>query len=443
MTPKRIPIAALQVGMYVCGFDRSWLQTPFFTHRFLIQHQSQIDKLLRSGIREVEIDPSRGIDVRAEPGEAAPAEAEPATADSTEPEPERHEPSAPPDPPPQAPPVKSPSMLGRELTGARQARQELLQRVESVFESVSSASTIRSEAVRDVVQDIMGKTLDNQAAFLALVRTRDFDPALRDHLLCVSTLALIVGKALGYDAERLQHLAAGALLHDVGLLRLPHYMYRLPHALRKRERSLYESHPQLGTSLLQRNGGFHPEVIRIVAEHHEALAEEGRRGANAGRGDAGKDITEASRLVMVLDRYDEFLTGQHDPTPLPSHQALSRLYQEARSNRLDLQMVSHLIRVIGVYPLYSLVELNTGERGLVTAVIPGKLHVPVIALFLAPDGRPITPPVTVDLSREGAGPQARSIVTTLDADKEQVRPEDILAQLEPEEPRGMCRTQAG
>ena len=99
-------------------------------------------------------------------------------------------------------------------------------------------------------------------------------------------------------------------------------------------------------------------------------------------------------------------------------------------------MVSLLIRVIGVYPLYSLVELNTGERGIVAAIAPGRLHRPVLALFLAPDGRPYSPLRLIDLSREAPGPNARSIVATLDAEREHLRPEDILAQCNSDPPPG-------
>jgi putative nucleotidyltransferase with HDIG domain len=427
MSQKRIAVTKLKVGMYVCGFDQSWLQTPFFTHRFLLQDQAQIDKLVQSGIQEVSIDPSKGLDIEGD--EEAPACATPTPASSAT-ERDKVPPVAQEEPPPvpSAPPAsKPPWMMGRELGTARQARQEMLQRVDVVFQSVSTSSTIQSEQVKDVIQDIMARTIDNEAAFLALVRTREFDPALRDHLLSVSTLALIVGKSLGYEAEKLEHLATGALLHDVGLLRLPHYMYRLPHVLKKGERSLYESHPHLGTTLLQRNGGFPQQVIQIVADHHETLASPERKQAANGR-----ELSEASRLVMVLDKYDEMITGQHDPAPLSPHQALSRLYQDAQANRLDMELVSHLIRLLGVYPLYSLVELNTGERGIVTAVAPGKLHQPGLALFQDPTGQPYNPPILVDLSSGSSGGPIRSIVASLDAEQEGFRLEHVLSQLEPE-----------
>ena len=409
MAVKKIPIDKLTVGMYVSGFDRSWLQTSFLTHRFLIKTETQIEKLKQSGVQEVEIDTDKGTDLDGE----LPIKASLSPTPTPQPE-VVAQPVL-----PQDPEVAMREGLAQRLAGAKQARQELLKSVHTVFDQVASSSSVESEKVKQVVGDIMEKTLDNQAAFLALIRTREFDPALRDHLLSVSTLAIIMGQALGYEGLRLQNLATGALLHDVGLLRLPHYMYRLPHALRKFERTLYESHPQLGTAMLDKNGGFAPEVIRMVTEHH--VTPDGLGYPQ----DVAADATlEESRLVMVLDRYDEMLTGQLTLPPQSPQEALSHLYKEGQAKRLDLTLVSQLIRVIGVYPLYSLVELSSGEKGIVVAVPSGKSHQPIVSIVAEASGQRCLPPRTIDFSHQESG--GCTIVTALDPDKEGIVIEDVL-----------------
>ena len=441
MSQRRIPIDSLKVGMFVCGMDRSWLHTPFFTHRFLIQDETQIDKLKQSGIQHIDIDTARGADIGTEPTPAPQPDASPSVPSfrllETPAMPisiEQLEDTA-------EPPVTLQSEvhgnkplreMARSFHAARNFRQELLKRVDSLFDSISEASSIKNEDVQPVVQEIIAKAIENQAAFLALVRTRDFDPSLRDHLLSVSTLTAIAGKTLGRTPAQMEHLATGALLHDIGLLRLPHYMYRLPQTLKKGERSMYESHPKLGASLLQRSGGFPDEVIRIVLEHHEASG-----------GDRRTQQSEDSRLVKVIDRYDEFLTAQTEASPVPPHQALSRLYQEAQGDNLDMALVSHLIRLIGVYPLYSLVALNTGEHGIVTAISPGKLHQPLLALFRGPNGELYSPPLVVDLAQQPSGAPVRSIQSTLEAEQEGINLDGILSQFVPESVEIGSTTKAG
>lgn len=84
-------------------------------------------------------------------------------------------------------------------------------------------------------------------------------------------------------------------------------------------------------------------------------------------------------------------------------------------------MVSHLVRLVGVYPLYSLIRVNNGERGIVTSMTPGKLHQPVVTLIQDPDGKSSTPPIAVDLSDEAEEA----------AEKESIRIQDSLPDTAP------------
>jgi putative nucleotidyltransferase with HDIG domain len=408
MAVKRIPVGSLKVGMYVAGFDRSWLTTSFLTHTFLIKTAAQIEKLRQSGVQEVDIDPSRGLDEGVEEGdyEAVPSSELPPLKAATG---------------NVLPNSASPEALGAELAQARQAREEMLQQVETVFQNIGTSEIIHSQEVKHVVAQMMPKVMDSQAAYMALIRTREFDPALRDHVLSVSTLALVMGHTLGYDEKRLRTLATGALLHDVGMLRLPNYMLRLSKTLSKPERDLYETHPRLGVTLLQKNGGFHTDVLRVVAEHHASQDQSGYP-----QDVSGAQTGEMSQIILIADRYDEMITGQLGVTPLPAREVLSTLYRDAQAGKYNLSLVSHLIRVVGVYPLYSLVALNTGDRGIVVNVTPGKLHLPVVLLVRDAAGNPYSPPIPLDLAVQSGPGEAKSIATVLDAEKEGIKVEDYL-----------------
>jgi putative nucleotidyltransferase with HDIG domain len=408
MAVKRIPVDSLKIGMYVAGFDRSWLTTSFLTHSFLIKNQSQIQKLKQSGIQEVDIDPAQGLDEGPDNPSSEPGlpQEPPAPKQST------HSPS---------PPPGSPQALGAELARARQVREELLQALTAVFQTIGSSAIIQSQAVKQVVIQMIPKVLDSPAAFMALIRTRDFDPALREHVLSVSTLALIMGQSLGYDEKHLCTLATGALLHDVGMLRLPSYMLRLSNTLSKPERDLYETHPRLGVALLQKSGGFHTDVLRLVAEHHVNLDQSGYpQDIVAGR------PGETSQIILIADRYDEMLTGQLGVSPLPAREVLSTLYKDAQAGRMDLNLVSQLVRVVGVYPLYSLVALNTGDHGIVISVTPGKLHLPVVLLIKDREGQPYSPPIPLDLATQDENREPKFVETMLNAEQEGIRVENYL-----------------
>ena len=408
MAVKRVPVDRLKVGMYVAGFDRSWLTTSLLTHTFLIKSDSQIQKLKQSGIQAVDIDPNQGLDdgIDAEAFEPVASQELPPLKAATQ---------------NILPATGTPHALGADLATARQVREELLHAVETVFQNIGTSEVIQSQEVKQVVTEMMPKVLDSQAAFMALIRTREFDPALREHVLSVSTLALIMGQTLGYDDKRLLTLATGALLHDVGMLRLPNYMLRLSNTLSKPERTLYETHPRLGVTLLQKNGGFHTDVLRVVAEHHAHQDQSGYPPDVA-----GAQTGEMSQIILIADRYDEMLTGQLGVAPLPARDVLSTLYKEAQASRFSLTLVSHLIRVVGVYPIYSLVALNTGDRGIVINVTPGKLHLPVVLLITDSGGHPYSPPIPLDLAAQQGAGGATSIAAVLNAEQEGIRIEDYL-----------------
>lgn len=408
MAIKRIPVDSLKVGMYVAGFDRSWLRTSFLTHSFLIKTADQIHKLKQSGVAEVDIDPSRGLDHR--PDSHAAESVQPEAMPSLEPDPADTDDT----------PVTLLD-LGKDIAEAREAREEMLQAVEQVFKHAATKELVNSQEVKHMVTDMMPKVLAHKAAFLALIRTRDFDPALRDHVLSVCTLALIMGGTLGYDEKRLRTLATGAMLHDVGMLRLPDYMLRLSKTLSKPEKDMYETHPRLGVTLLQKSGGFHTDILRIVVEHHATIDQSGYPADVSGR-----QTGEMSQVVLIADRYDEMLAGQLGVTPATPRDALSRLYVDAIAHRLNQELVAQFIKVVGVYPLYSLVALSSGDRAIVTGITPGKLHQPVVLLVKDAGGLPYTPPIPLNLSAETDGASQRSIVSLLDAEREGICVEEYL-----------------
>ena len=110
-------------------------------------------------------------------------------------------------------------------------------------------------------------------------------------------------------------------------------------------------------------------VRQIAAEHH--VPPDGR--GYPSETSAGS-TAEASRIGMIADRYDELLTGFWGLRPLSSHAAIQQLFKEGEFGCLDLGLVSLFIKLVGIYPVYSFVELNTKERGMITTINPATLH---------------------------------------------------------------------
>jgi hypothetical protein len=114
-------------------------------------------------------------------------------------------------------------------------------------------------------------------------------------------------------------------------------------------------------------------------------------------------------------------------TMSPAQQALTQFYQRYQADADMLQIVSYLIRTIGVYPLYSVVALNSGELAVVGAITPGKVHLPFLYICRDRSGNPCRPPVPLDLIHEPAG--GRAIRDVRNALREGLDVEAVLRQV--------------
>jgi len=416
MATKRIPIDQVILGMFVTGIDQPWFQTPFLTHRFLLRKSTQIAKLRGANIRFVDIDTERGVDVESTPEELSSDTLEPTTPDlpsAYQLLEARIE---------QMPESVKAKPLSEELNAVREAKEQMMGEVKELLDSVRTSGVVNGSQVKELSEEIIEATVGHEEAYAALIRTREFSPALYDHALSVSTLTVLLGRILGFEKEQLEHLAMGALLHDIGLLQLPTNVINPVGSLSPSDRSLFESHPKMGVDILKHSKQIPEEVMRLVSEHHAVSQPSSKPGPNT-----GLDISYGSKLIRVIDQYDELLSGHGQPAPFPVKDALRELYQLGQKNQLDQQLVAHLVSQIGIYPLYSLVQLNSGERGIVTAVTPGQLLRPVVLVIQDPNLQPYPDPMPINFSSLDDQGTALEIVEVLDAEKEGVRVEEILS----------------
>ncbi|MBX3332500.1 MAG: DUF3391 domain-containing protein [Nitrospira sp.] len=396
MTSQRISIADLQIGMYVSALDLPWYRSPFLRHSFLVERDSQIDKLIRAGVRSVTIDLVRGLAPDSRDDEAAPSA-----------------PAALPSPTPMVKQLKPLAQLTDEYRQAKLAKQQLTQAVQSVFTTISKTGTVNTQQAAEAVQEItiVTRTLTHASLFMALSQNQPGESMLSQHALTTCTLSLVLGQAFQFNPLELQELATAALLHDVGLLQIkPTIRHRIHSGsgLSQAEKSEFETHPNRGVRTLQRQGGFDGPILHLIANHHVYLDDSGY--PQEARGEFTSDRT---RILMVVDRYDELLTGFGGTTPLTSHQTFQRLYQEVQKGTLDERIVSTFITLIGIYPIHSQVRLNTQEVAVVTELNQTQLHQPIITITHRPGGKEYPDPFVINLAEQVDADEPRSIETII------------------------------
>ena len=352
-----IAVDRLRVGMYV-HLDVGWLAHPFPLSSFRIDRPEQIDTIRGLGLRQVRWSPALSELAAAPPGSAptapAPAGAAP--------------PAASPAP---APPAETAQQAEqrrrREALAGERAALALCERqyAEAAREWRRSAELVgadpggareRTEALSRALVD---KMLAQPETCIRLLGIGAGDRA-GAHALNVTLISLLLARLLGLDADALAELGVGALLHDIGKLDLPDRVRHADEAFSAAETRLYREH--VGHGVTQgRRMGLAAGALLVIAQHHE-LAD----GSGFPQQLDGARMTPAARVVALVNRYDNLCNPLQPGRARTPHEALSLLY--AQRGRYGSEVINGFVRMMGVYPPGSLVQLSDDRWALVTSV---------------------------------------------------------------------------
>jgi len=409
---KRISVGDLKLGMYIVGMDQPWYRTPFLLHKWLLTNPDDIVQLQRHGIREVTIDVARGVDVGVMADEPIPPrndETAPASLQSP-----AASPSSSSDPAGlNEPDVEAVVQQALEAKAAYREAQEAMDRVFSELEAGQPPHLV---ALKNIVAGLMNRILVNPESMMTrffLEKMRRYDRTLASHGMDVCLLALIVGIEYGCSDNDRESLGIGALLHDIGYVRLPRNAYRKSSPLTDHEKSLMQQHPQLAATVLSRGEPLPDGAIRIIAQHHEWLDGNGfPNGLKRG------SIFNLAQLVGVVDAFDGMVAARHGRPPLLPHDAIRQLFVLGEKGRYEKALIEVAIKALGVYPIGSLIKLNTGERAVVTGLNHTDRLKPRIRIITEPAGDPHTSMVEIDLTVVKPNEPTRTILRVLDPEQE-------------------------
>ncbi len=370
--------------MFVIGVDRAWLETPFLRHRFLIKSEEDITRMRESGIREVTIDPTLGLAT---------------DTPSSEPDPEAGQDSP-------------PGVTAQSLEAARLVRDQTQQALRRLFDGAKTGAPMNLAEVGTAVEGLVSQLTTDRTAIMLQTQLSQAGRTDRDpcaHALDVSVLSLAVGRLHGLPMPTLKQLGMGALVHDVGELQIAAELFAKTTPFTEEDRRIIETHPQAGVALLREIADLPDTVRRIVAEHHERLD-----GSGYPMKLRNPDISVPGQIVGLIERYDAMVSPRGARPALPIRQAVRRLYQRERRHRFDRTLIDRLIQCVGVYPLGTAVELNTGERGIVIAVNPDARLKPTVKVVTDPAGQRYPTPRIIDLAALAPTAPPRSITQVIE-----------------------------
>lgn len=436
-TVKTITIDQLKPGMFLVGMDQPWHRTPFLFHKRLIRHQDDINLLRQYAIKIVKIDSSKGLDLEMDSSEKS-VHPDPAGQNTKSTHRLRtQEDTLPSRTPNTATPTKpshevapdllkenSPSTYNAEGNAAAPSNAhklaeaahatytEAASTIERMFEELETGAVPQPATARLVVENVLARVLDDSASMLSLLslqKMKRFDRTLASHALDVCTLSLIVAQAYGVAEEELEAIGAGALLHDIGYIRLPRNLYRKINDLSEHEHATLQQHPALGQAILQEAKEDREAVIRIVVEHHEY-----QNGSGFPHKLTGDSLSVLAQLVGLVDIYDGMVSRRGGRPAMLPHDAIRQLFRLGDTGQCSKDLIQAMIGSLGVYPIGSLVLLNTAEHAVVVRMNHAQRIKPVVSVITGPHGGSYLPPIRVDLAAQIAGASVRTITKVLD-----------------------------
>jgi HD-GYP domain-containing protein (c-di-GMP phosphodiesterase class II) len=397
----RVNVEDLRPGMYVVELDRPWLETPFLFQGFAIESDQDLARL-RSCCRFVYVDEARG--------EAAPSRRRPTA--PRRPDPPRREarltglPPVAAAPSPRAAKVLVP--FEEEVHTGRRLHDQTKAHIYQMFRDVRLGRSVDTAGARILVKGMVGSIMRNPNALIWMTQLKNRDEYTALHSLNVCVLSVTFGRHLGLGEEALVELGMGALMHDIGKIKVPLDVLNKPGRLTLEEFDLMKQHPLYGRDILNGSRDLSSTIIDVAYSHHERMS-----GHGYPLGKTGDAISRYGKMVAIVDVYDAITSDRVYHTGMSAIEALKRLY-EWRKDSFDEYLVEQFIQCLGIYPVGTTVELTTGEIGLVVAVNETAKLKPKVVVVMDADKRPCRPHRIVDLEREsrrsGGGPSVRRVL---------------------------------
>ncbi len=385
-----VPVHTLKAGMYVCGLDRPWSETPFLMQGFNIDCSEDIEQISHY-CKKVHVDMKRSyadLPVVSRPMRSM-----------TELFPGR-----------QLKKYTRQATWKRELPEARKALGNLATDTVAMMRAIRSDTPFDMNHIKSSVSGVIDSVIRNPDTSMWLSRLKTKDDYLYSHSVSCAIWAVAIGRQIGLPRHDLRTLAIGSLLFDAGKVRLPASLLTKTSPITVQERQLLNQHVDEGLKVLSTSAGFGPDILDIVHYHHER-----HDGSGYPEGLSGDEIPIMARIVSIVDCYDA-MTSERYFAKASSPSIVTRKLYAWRDRLFQAELVEEFIQAVGLYPAGTLVELSTGEVGIVTAVSKAQRLRPRVIILLNASKQLVGSPAVINLAetQKNAAGESLNIVKSLE-----------------------------
>lgn len=387
---KRISIDKLRTNMYVSDLNCDWIPHHNMQKEGRIPNQKMVDELKRRGIKEVYIDTNRGIDE-----EDAYTQSEVEQDNQSK--------------------LDKASQLDMASAGTVSVEEELLNanKIHSQAKSIMSdiltdvkfGKPLETEHFDDLADGMIDSVIRNHNALACLGRIREKDNYLMEHSINLAVLMGIFAKSMRIDRETMHQAMVGALLHDIGKILVPDEILHKPGKLNDNEFAHIKKHVVFSRELLKKTPGISPLTINVAAQHHERID-----GSGYPEGLTGCQICREGKMVAITDVYDAITADRCYHKGLAPTSALKKLL-EWSGTHLEKDLVHTFIRSMGIYPVGSLVLLESDRLAVVIEASEKDQTRPIVKVIYHTRLKQFIPIKIIDLSKSSNQDHIKSSVS--------------------------------
>jgi len=380
---RRISVADLRVGMHIEEFCGSWMDHPFWRARFVLDNEPDLRRIQESGVTEVWINTSKGLDVPSAKTGAQGREAADALIEQR-----LKTVAAGPAPKPQR-------RVDQEVEHERAARifAESRKVVVGVFAEARIGRVRDTGQAAAVVDNIAESVARHPTAMIGLARLKNADDYSFMHSMSVAALMVALSRTLGFNEEQVRIAGMAGLLHDVGKAQIPLSILNKPGNLDDDEWKAMQSHPERGHSMLVETVGVTPQVLDAVLHHHEKVD-----GSGYPHRLRAEKISQLAKMSSVCDVYDAVTSDRPYKDGWQPTVALRKMTEWA-DGHFDDTIFKAFVKTVGIYPVGSLVRLQSQRLAVVVDQDPTHLLQPTVKAFFSLRSKMHIPPTLVHLGK--------------------------------------------